>query len=318
MLTYEIINRRGENALQVTGSTGPVQDLMLPEEAAAGETAEPLSAAGTGAGESRLLPVRSIGGHAFAGRKELRTVSLPESLKTIRSFAFYDCPSLHSMELYNTTDDYYDGVIRQCPSLCLITVHCTVPDNFIIVREMLSDVDGTLRFRLLTKEGELRLVFPEYVSEAREDTMARAIHFSIEGAGMAYRECVGKKSIDLAGYDRLLDRLTDYDFEVAAEIALGRLSCPAGLSEEAETGYQDFLKENDGKTLAALIRRGDSAEELQALQVMTDRNLIGENALGPAMELASGNGRIRTESLLMDYRNRRFPAAGSRVFRLEW
>lgn len=58
--------------------------------------------------------------------------------------------------------------------------------------------------------------------------MARAIHFSIEGAGMAYRECVGKHRLDLAGYDRLLEKLTAYDAAAAVRIAFGRLMYPEG------------------------------------------------------------------------------------------
>lgn len=322
MVTYEVINRNGEQVLQATGCTKPVRDLILPPAARfPSRTGIPDSGeadAGSGILSGRSLPVRSIAGHAFSGQKELRTVRLPESLKTMRSFAFYDCPSLTSLELFNTTDDYYDGVIRQCPSLRLITVHCTVPDDFVIVREMLRDVDVTLWFRLLTKEGEIRLVFPEYVSEAREDTMARAIHFSIEGAGMAYRECVGKRSLDLKGYDRLLERLTDYDFEVAADIALGRLSCPVGLTEQAQKGYQQFLKENDGRALAALIRQDEKENRIRDIRLMTEQKLIGRDALDSSLELASEQGRTQISSLLMEYRSREFRGAEKTVFTLDW
>ena len=134
-----------------------------------------------------------------------------------------------------------------------------------VIRSMLQDVDVTLTFRLLDPEGRerIRLTFPEYVNEAKEDTMARAIHFSIEGAGMAYRECVGKRTLDLAGYDRLLGRLTDYDFDVAARIAFGRLLYPEGLSEQAEGGYETFLRDNDEKTLRFLIREGLRSDYVQ-------------------------------------------------------
>lgn len=298
-LQFETITQKGEICLQVTGSDGGIRDLAVPEA-------------------ENGVPVRSIGGHAFAGRKDLRSVRLPENLKTIRSFAFYDCPSLLKMELYNTTDDYYDGVIRQCPALRLITVHCVKPDDFVIVREMLQDVDVTLRFRLLTAEGELRLTFPEYVSEAREDTMARAIHFSIEGAGMAYRECVGKKTLDLTGYDRLLPRLTDYDFAVAADIALGRLSCPVRLSPEAEKGYEDFLQDHDEKALELLIREDSEESRTADVRMMAEKRLIGPQALEAGLELASKEGRVEIGAVLMDYRRGEAAAQTPDSFSLDW
>lgn len=298
-LKWETITQRGETCLQADGFDGAVRDLVIP-------------------GMEGGMPVRSIGGHAFAGRRDLRSVRLPESLKTIRSFAFYDCPSLSEMELYNTTDDYYDGVIRQCPSLRQITVQCVKPDDFAIVREMLQDVDVTLRFRLMTGEGELRLTFPEYVSEAREDTMARAIHFSIEGAGMAYRECVGKRALDLAGYDRLLTRLTDYDFAVAADIAIGRLSCPLGLSEKAEKGYEEFLRDHDRKALELLIRKDAGENRTSDVKMMTQRKLIGPAALEAGLELASEEGSVAIGALLMEYRRREDAAQKPESFSLEW
>lgn len=298
-LQLENVERRGEKCLQVTGYEGTVRDLVIPET-------------------SDGLPIRSIGGHAFAGRRDLRSVVLPQNLKTIRSFAFYDCAVLSHMELYNTTDDYYDGVIRQCPELRSITVHCVKPDDYVIVREMLQDVDVTLRFRLLTEQGELRLTFPEYVSEAREDTMARAIHFSIEGAGMAYRECVGKKSLDLAGYDQLLPRLTDYDFAVAADIALGRLGYPLGLTEEAAKGYEEFLRRHDARALELMIRQDEAENRVSEVKLMADRNLIGSEALAQGLELASQKGRVEISAVLMNYREGEKPAGNPDGFQLEW
>ena len=301
--TCKIISERTpqgpREAVQVTGYDGRLSDLFVPEEIDA-------------------RPVRSIAGHAFEHRKELRSVFLPENLTTLRSFAFYGCSALASMELYNTTDDYYDGVIRQCPSLRCITVHCVRPDNYVIVREMLRDMDGTLQFRLMTAEGEIRLTFPEYVNEAKEDTMARAIHFSIEGAGMAYRECVGRRTLDLAGYDRLLGRLTDYDFDAAAQIALGRLACPAGLSEKSAAGYEEFLRSGDGKALAWVVRSADGPERRENLSLLTSRQLIGRAALEEGLDLASSLGETGICSVLMEYRRQVFPSDAPETFSLDW
>ena len=330
--TYDKIRERtakgGCEAAQVTGYEGRLRDLVVPSELDG-------------------LPVRSIAGHAFEHRKELRSASLPESVKTLRSFAFYGCTNLASLELFNTTDDYYDGVIRQCPSLRFVTVHCVVPDNFMIVREMLRDVDSTLSFRLFTAEGEVRLTFPEYVNEAKEDTMARAIHFSIEGAGMAYRECVGRRELDLFAYDQLLGRLTDYDFDVASRIALGRLACPVRLAKRSEKGYEDFLRDNDVKALegliagkgtaadsavslsgaggAAIMGDGGSAvsadreiERRESLQTLIARRLIGKEALEAGLELAASGGRTELCSVLMDYRSRVFPEGNKTTFTLNW
>lgn len=299
---WEKITWQGQEAAQISGYEGKIPDLMIPE------TIEG-------------LPVRSIAAHAFSGRKDIRSAALPENLVTIRPFAFYNCPQLKTLELYNTTDDYYDGVIRQCPSLGQIAVHCVQPENYVIIRSMLQDVDVTLTFRLLDPEGmeQIRLTFPEYVNEAKEDTMARAIHFSIEGAGMAYRECVGKKVLDLAGYDRLLGRLTDYDFDVASQIAFGRLLYPAELSETAREGYETFLRGNDEKALSYLIREDERNSSVSETRLMTQRGLIGERGLDAALKEAADHERTELCSLLMEYRGElQKNEGGGAALSLEW
>lgn len=300
-LLWERKEFRTEAYAEITGFDGSLRDLVIPEQLEG-------------------LAVRSIAAHAFEGREELRSAVLPKTLVTLRPFAFYNCINLKTMELFNTTDDYYDGVIRQCAALDCITVHCSQPDDYIIVRSMLQDVDVTLTFRLLLAEGELRLTFPEYVNEAKEDTMARAIHFSIEGAGMAYRECVGKKSIDLPGYDRLLQRLTAYDLSVGAEIAFGRLRYPIGLSAGAREGYERFLSENDEKILQVLVQAENEAESENNLRLMTERRLIGETALDAALQLAAEQGKAGLCARLIAYRGESAAQgkAGSGALSLEW
>lgn len=241
------------------------------------------------------LLVRSIGSHAFAERSFLRELIVPASVKTLRSFAFYACQNLERLSLHDTTDDYYDGVIRQCTGLRQITIEGS-GENFILMKQMLADVDMALRFRLLLGGKEIRLTFPEYVSEAREDTMARAIHFSTWGSGIAYRECVTKKNIDLSEYDRLLPRLTDYDFASAAEISLDRLMFPEGLVAAAEKQYRDFVKERSERILKLLIGQ----EDVQAVSFLSAEGLIGKEALEPSLSLASQKGESEICAVLME------------------
>ncbi len=301
-LCWERMEFRTEEYAQITGFDGSVRDLVIPEKIEG-------------------LAVRSIAAHAFENHTELRSAVLPRSLVTLRPFAFYNCTNLKTLELFNTANDYYDGVIRRCPSLECITVHCDKPDDYVIVRSMLQDVDGTLTFHLLLPDGELRLTFPEYVNEAKEDTMARAIHFSIEGAGMAYRECAGKKSIDLPGYDRLLQRLTAYDLAVGADIAFGRLRYPLGLSQEAQEGYEKFLSEHDDEVLRVLIQAEDEAEAEKNLRLMTGRRLIGEAALETALQLAAEKKKAGLCARLIAYRSEESSSketGGGQVLSLDW
>lgn len=272
-------DRKSEGAYAViTGYDGSVRDLSVPEELGG-------------------LPVREIGSSAFAGREDIVRVVLPRELRTIRPFAFQRCASLEELYLHNGVADCYDGILRSCGSLRMIHVYCDRKDDFRIIRDILRDADSVLHFHICMEDGEARLTFPEYVNEALEDTMARAIHFSIEGAGVAYRESVGKDRIDFADYDRHLPKLTDYDFEAGVRIAAGRLLYPYKLAEEARERYEQFLKAQSARALMCLIRERETA----AVRLMTERKLLDPKALQAGLKQASKDGLTQICSLLIRY-----------------
>ena len=215
--------------------------------------------------------------------------------------------NLKEVELFNTTDDYYDGVIRGCRKLSKITVHLILPENFIIAREILNDTDAALSFTFLPDAGEpFSLTFPEYVSEAREDTMARAIHFTIEGAGMAYRECVKKHAIDFREYDTLLPRLTMYDFASAAAIALGRLQTPVALTDDGREKYETFLTDHNKDLLCLLTKR----EDTKAVQFLSDHDLILADAIPEALEIAAEKKLVEITGILMAVQGKKKETSG--------
>ena len=156
--TYEKIQYLREDCIEITGFDGSVRSLTIPD---------------------RLdgLPVRSIGKHAFAGRKDLREAVLPQSIKRLCLFAFHNCTALRRMSLYDSVEDYYDGVIRQCTALEEIEIRLS-GESYAIVKDMLSDNDHAMSFRLLLPEEEIRLsssliakMFPRELEGKTEDEL---------------------------------------------------------------------------------------------------------------------------------------------------
>ena len=156
--TYEKIRYLGEDCIEITGFEGSVRSLTIPDRIEG-------------------LAVRSIGKHAFAGRKDLREVVLPPSVKRLCLFAFHNCAALRRMSLYDSVEDYYDGVIRQCTDLEEIEIRLG-GQSYALVKDMLSDNDHAMSFHLLLPGEEIRLSFPEYALIASENTMARTIQFA--------------------------------------------------------------------------------------------------------------------------------------------
>ena len=61
--------------------------------------------------------VREIGRDAFAGQKELRTITIPEGVETIRAGAFADCVGLETIALPATVTLVEEGAFVRCVGL---------------------------------------------------------------------------------------------------------------------------------------------------------------------------------------------------------
>ena len=274
--TYEKIQYLREDCIEITGFDGTAKSLTIPDKIEG-------------------LPVRSIGKHAFAGRKDLREAVLPQSIKRLCLFAFHNCTALRRMSLYDSVEDYYDGVIRQCTALEEIEIRLS-GESYAIVKDMLSDNDHAMSFRLLLPEEEIRLSFPEYALIASENTMARTIQFAYEGGGYAYRNCVRKKEIRFREYDRLFSFMERDDASFAAVIASDRLMFPHDLDEAAEKHYTEFLREHAAQALERFIRSG----QIDRVRLLTERGLADAEASAGALKTASELGETAICAVLME------------------
>jgi hypothetical protein len=286
MVIYEKkIHKDGHEYIEITGYEGQVQELVVP-------------------GEIEGLPVEAIGNHAFSGRQDIRTVVLPESIKTLYGFAFHNCKSLRKITLFDSLDDYYDGVCRQCDALEEIEI--TVNKSwFEVVRNFLADSDKTLRFMMHIKdEGDVCLTFPEYVYDFNENTMARTIQFSIAGSGYAYRECVDRRSINYSEYDKLFEKAVIDGNEISENIAIGRLLYPHGLLMGYREKYEQFVRKNDKSIMIRLVGRYETQRSDELLDMISkltayQEKVISEEAIDAALKLSTAKQLTRLNAVLM-------------------
>ena len=274
--TYKKTEYRGETCIEITGFEGAVRTLTLPDRIDG-------------------LPVRSIGKHAFAGRKDVQEVSLPQSLRRLSLFAFHNCSRLSTMSLFDSVDDYYDGVIRQCGALEEITIRGS-GGTFALMKEMLEDNDRAMSFHLYLPEEEIRLSFPDYALIASENTMARTIQFAYEGGGYAYRNCVRKKEIRFREYDRLFPFMEHDDPDFAAVIASDRLLYSHDLDPSSAQRYTAFLKDHAADALKNFIRKG----QMERVRLITENGLADGEALSEALKLASERKETAICAVLME------------------
>ncbi len=276
----------GHVFLEITGYEGSAENLVVPAEIDG-------------------LPVEAIGNHSFSGRQDIKSVTLPESVKTLYGFAFHNCRNLKKISLYDSIDDYYDGVCRQCDSLREIDI--TVNRSwFEVIRNFLADNDRTLRFTVKVKPCITSvLTFPEYVYDFNENTMARTIQFSIAGSGMFYRECVDRRSINYREYDKLFEKAKIDSSEIPQDIAIGRLLYPVELDERYKEGYEAYISGNGLAILKRLI--ATSKEEPSALKTLRsllkyrpEDSLFTGADMDSAISFSVEMGLTEVSAILMD------------------
>lgn len=261
--TYEKTETEGNAFALVTGYEGEISRIRIPDSIDG-------------------LTVIGIGSNAFSWREDIKEAILPEQLRVLRGFAFYNSANLQRISLYDGIEDCYDGVIRHCKNLSEIHIHLN-RGNYALVKALLGDNDRMLRLVLDTERETICLTFPEYFSDYIEDTRARAFHTKIEGAGYRYRECVTGRGILYQEYDEIFVRASSYDGPSAARIALDRLMYPHELTAYAQKNYEEYLHAEMETVLSDLIRN----KEEDVITFLAKRDLIGENALKSGLLLAS-------------------------------
>ena len=179
------------------------------------------------------------------------------------------------------------------------------------------------------------LTFPSYADNYQEDTMARAIHEHIEGAGYATRQLVTRTGIDFQGYDRQFSRFTYDEPASAVNAAFGRLMHPYRLESSFRAQYEDYLRAQSPTILPRMLRGEreerfgqegelrwipqDSARTAERLSFLVMYELILEEAIQPALDVCTEVQDITSAALLMDYNRKHFAAAlgsGPELFEL--
>ena len=278
---------------EITGMTGSASLLELP--AAVGGH-----------------PAVSVGKNAFRGNDRIVRVILPDSVRTVGTFAFYDCRRLEEADLGGGVREVLFGAFRSCPSLSLIRIRVENGD-FSPVRDVLQDIDAAVTFRIALPDGEACLYFPSFVNGFEEDTMARAIHPVIEGCGMAYREIVTRKELGIRAYDRLFSRAAQDGVRTASETAFSRLLCPYRLSDTDREQYERWLSEHSERVLPMLVK--DGAEE--RIRYLLDRRLAGRDAVTEGLSACAEARRTELSGLLMNYEAREFGTGRGTEFSLD-
>lgn len=189
----------------------------------------------------------------------IERVCVPQSVRTIGNYAFYNCDGLKSLSLYDTVREMGHGALMNCTSFAYVDFYAAEGARTCL-SDLLGQTSAQLEVRLHAPTGVARLLFPPYQEELQDLGPAHIFQRRIEGAGYAYRQCVQNDILSFAQYDSAFERLLRIqDYETACHVALLRLRTPLGLTAAARQTYLDCLRTHARQIACDLVRSGDTA-----------------------------------------------------------
>ncbi|MCD7832503.1 MAG: leucine-rich repeat domain-containing protein [Lachnospiraceae bacterium] len=208
--------------------------------------------------------------------ERLEHAVLPQTLRRVGRYCFYDCAHLQGLEFPGELYDWGSGAFSGCHRVKELSVFVK-PDGVSSLKQVLDELpesmnvafcaaepdntdsevraakpesadvelQGTEHEMLRDKKVYARLVFPEFYEEGVENTPARILETHVHGTGILYRNCFQGKKFDFAQYDVLFPYAqAQEDTALLIRLVLGRLRAPYRLEQRARRVYEDYIREN--------------------------------------------------------------------------
>ena len=255
---------------------------------------------------------------ALCGRR-LRAVVLPDALAAIGNYAFYGCDNLKTVSFPASIRRIGSGLFNSCPALSVLVfrqaVSAAPPATPALLQEVLRTVNHEVEVRLQDPSGQdaVRLLFPEYYEEPKENTPARIIEIIWHGTGYQYRQCFLQRKLQYSQYDNLLPAADAQEMpQTLVRLCLDRLITPAELSRVHLESYVSCLRKQPDALWTFLL--ADQETDLTDwLRVLERSGYFTEERLDQMIDQASSAGRADASVYLMDLRRRMFrPSSGSK------
>ena len=251
---------------------------------------------------------------ALCGRR-LRAVVLPDALAAIGNYAFYGCDNLKTVSFPASIRRIGSGLFNFCPALSVLVFRQAVsaappatPATPALLQEVLRTVNHEVEVRLQDPSGQdaVRLLFPEYYEEPKENTPARIIEIIWHGTGYQYRQCFLQRKLQYSQYDSLLPAANAQEMpQTLVRLCLDRLITPAELSRVHLESYVSCLRKQPDALWTFLL--ADQETDLTDwLRVLERSGYFTEERLDQMIDQASSAGRADASVYLMDLRRRMF------------
>lgn len=198
-------------------------------------------------------------------------VTLPEGVKKIGNFAFYNATELAELELGSGIDTLGSDAFMNCRSLSRLLLHAD-PGKKTGLRLLLAQLSSDLEVTLSGENGVwAKLLFPEYYESYDEIAPAHIFGRNIVGEGFRARQSFREGVLDFAQYDKIFPQAcVDESEATLGRLALDRVRYAAELSETPRGLYEAYLKAHGGY----LIRRITDDRDLELAEYCCSRKFV--------------------------------------------
>lgn len=248
---------------------------------------------------------------------QVEEIVLPDSVRRIGRYCFYNCGQLHRLEFSGELADWGSGVFTGCHQIRRLRVRAE-REAKLYLKDMLDELMEELEVDFVealqtdakaeaAQAGQhkmrklyARLWFPEFYEEGVENTPARILETHVHGSGIRYRNCFQGRKFDFGQYDVLFPHaVAQESAEFLARMVMGRLRLPCELSDKAKQQYTAYAKEH-ARELATLLLNEYDMEGIEWLLLLTEGK--NEALIDHMMELASKKQLTEATGYLMNYR----------------
>lgn len=208
--------------------------------------------------------------------KSLERLVLPDSVKKIGNFAFYQCSALTEISLGNGVREVGGDAFMNCHRLHDMTVRggSKVAAG---IRQILAQISHDMEVTFMCDdEVEARLLFPEYYESYDEIAPAHLFGRNIEGEGFRARQCVREGVVDFKLYDTIFPKACAEEKEqTLCALAMNRLRYPAELGKAERNLYEAYISDHADAVCAGAVRERDEETVwfLCEQKLMTAQNL---------------------------------------------
>lgn len=216
--------------------------------------------------------------------KSLEKLILPDSVKKIGNFAFYQCSALTEISLGNGVQEVGGDAFMNCHRLHDMTVRggCNVAAG---IRQILAQISADMEVTfVLADTVEARLLFPEYYESYDEIAPAHLFGRNIEGEGFRARQCVREGVVDFKLYDTIFPKACAEEKEqTLCALAMNRLRYPAELGRAERDLYEAYISGHVDTICAWAVRECDE----ETVWFLCEQGLMTTQSLDECIRLAT-------------------------------